>query len=261
MEWDLDGDASLVTAASSGLGLASAKALAAAGSDVAICGRTPSASRRRRPNSRAVGSGRVLAVQADITDQAAVEALVEETVETFDGLDHLVTSAGGPPSTSFLETSAEEWYAAYDQLIMSVVWTIEAAHPALVKSTRGSIVCISSRTVREAAEGLVLSNAVRRGVSGLVQTVSREFGPDIRVNTVLPGTIETSRIEELIEAGIEQGRFDSYEDGLSAMAADIPLGRIGQPEEFGSVVSFLSSPASRYVNGVELPVDGGNLRE
>ncbi len=260
MDLDLEGNAALVTASSRGLGFASAQAIAKEGADVAICGRDADRLDAARAELDATATGDVLAVQTDLTDPDDVSRLVGETVDTFGGLDHLVTSSGGPPSTTFLETEDREWYGAYDLLVMSVVWTIEEAHPHLLDSEAGSTTCITSRTVREVVDGLLLSNAVRRAVTGLVKTVSREFAPEIRVNAVLPGTIETARIEELIEARVDRGTYDDYETGLAEMAGEIPLDRIGDPHELGDVVAFLSSPRASFVNGVSVPIDGGLLR-
>ncbi|MFA9502120.1 SDR family oxidoreductase [Natrinema thermotolerans] len=260
MDFDLDGNSALVTASSSGLGFASAQALAEEGANVAICGRDAERLDAAREDLEAAGTGDVLAVQTDLTDPDDVSRLVGETVDAFGGLDHLVTSSGGPPSTTFRETDEQDWYQAYDLLVMSVVWTLEEAYEPLLESEYGSITCITSRTVREVADGLLLSNSVRRGVIGLVKTISREFAPEIRANAVLPGTIETPRIEELIEAGVERGTYDDYEEGLAAMADDIPADRIGDPRELGDVVAFLSSPRASFVNGAEVPIDGGLLR-
>ncbi|MFC4439424.1 MULTISPECIES: SDR family oxidoreductase [Natrialbaceae] len=260
MDLDLDGNVALVTASSSGLGFASARALAEEGANVTICGRDEERLAAAREEIAETAAGEVLAVETDITDPDDVSRLVSETVDEFGGLDHLVTSAGGPPSTTFLETSEQDWYQAYDLLVMSVVWTIEEAHPHLLDSDHGTITCITSRTVREVADGLLLSNAVRRGVIGLVKTVSREFAPEIRANAVLPGTIETPRIEELVEARIDRGNYGDYEEGLADLATEIPMNRIGDPRELGEVVTFLSSPRASFVNGVEVPIDGGLLR-
>ncbi|GAB3666595.1 SDR family oxidoreductase [Halopiger thermotolerans] len=261
MELELDDSAALVTASSSGLGFASAQALREAGADVTICGRDADRLERARDELvEADADGDVIAVKADITDPDDISRLVSRTVDEFGGLDHLVTSAGGPPSTTFLETDEQDWYQAYDLLVMSVVWTIEEAYEHLLESEQGTITCITSRTVREVADGLLLSNSVRRSVIGLVKTVSREFAPEIRANAVLPGTIETPRIEELIESGIDRGTYDDYEEGLAELASEIPMDRIGEPRELGEVVAFLSSPRASFVNGAEIPIDGGLLR-
>ncbi|CCQ33544.1 Putative oxidoreductase protein [Halorhabdus tiamatea SARL4B] len=260
MDLQLEGNVALATAATSGLGLASAEALAAEGADVVVCGRTESRLDSARKQLAAAGPGDVRAIEADITDPDHVEALVEETVETFGGLDHLVTSAGGPPSGSFLDTPNDAWYDAYDLLVMSAVRTTRAAYPHLKESDAGSIVNITSRSVREVIDDLVLSNAVRRAVIGLMKTQAREFAPDVRVNAVLPGAHETARIEELIDDAVDRGEYDSYEEGYDDWAADVPMGRIGEPRELGDVVAFLSSPRASFLTGAAVPIDGGSMR-
>jgi 3-oxoacyl-[acyl-carrier protein] reductase len=260
MDLEIEGNAALCTAASRGLGLASALALAREGADVAVCGRTEAHVDDAREALRAAGSGDVLAVQADITAPDHVAAFVEETVGTFGGLDHVVTSAGGPPSGPFLERDDRDWYRAYDMLVMSVVWTLRETYPHLANSGVGSLVAITSRSVREVIDGLVLSNAVRRTVVGLVKTVSREFAPGVRANAVLPGAHETGRIEDLIEDSVDRGEYPDYAAGYEDWANDVPLGRIGDPGELGDVVAFLASPRASYVTGAALAVDGGSMR-
>ena len=175
-----------------------------------------------------------------LTDPDAVAELVERPVAEFGGLDHLVTSAGGPPAKPFLQTTDEEWYDAFDLLVMSVVRTVRAAAPHLRADGGGTIVTIASITVKEPKPNLVLSNAVRSGVVGLEKTLSQEFAPEIRTNAVLPGTHETPRVEELVDQGVERGDYDSYDDGLEEWADRIPIGRLGDPMELGRTVA--SSP-------------------
>ncbi|MFC7155803.1 SDR family oxidoreductase [Halomarina halobia] len=259
MDLGLSGNSALVTAGSSGLGLASAEALAREGANVAVCGTTPEHLAEAEETLSDAGDGDVLAMEADITDREQVEEFVDSTVERFGGLDHVVTSAGGPPSGPFLETDDDDWYDAYDLLVMSVVWTTRRAYPHLADGG-GTIVNITSRSVAEVIDGLVLSNSVRRAVIGLMKTQSREFAPDVRVNAVLPGSHETSRIRELIEQGVERGEYDAYEEGLEEWGSGTPLGRIGDARELGEVVAYLSSDRASYVTGVALPIDGGSMR-
>ncbi len=260
MDLEIEGNAALVTASTSGLGLASAKTLAAEGANVTICGRDEDRLAEARETVNSAGTGDVLAVQADITDPDNIGNLVSETVAEFGGLDHLVTSAGGPPSGAFLDIPEEEWYAAYDLLVMSAVRTLTEAYPSLEESDAGTWVAITSTSVREPIEGLVLSNAVRRGVIGLVKTVAREFAPEIRANAVLPGSYETPRIEGLVEAGVERGEYEDYEEGLADWSSGIPLDRVGDPRELGEVVAFLSSARASYITGTALAVDGGRTQ-
>jgi NAD(P)-dependent dehydrogenase (short-subunit alcohol dehydrogenase family) len=169
-------------------------------------------------------------------------------------------SAGGPPSGSFLETDDEDWYGAYDTLVMSAVWTTRAAYPHLRDSEAGSITAITSRSVREVIDDLVLSNAVRRAVIGLVKTQAREFAPEVRVNAVLPGAHETARMEELISDAVDRGDYEDYQAGLDDWGEDVPLGRMGDPQELGDVVAFLASDRASYVTGTALALDGGSTR-
>jgi len=260
MDLEIDGNAALVTAGSGGLGLASAEALAEAGVDVAVCGRDEERLASAESQLEAAGDGDVLAVRADITNPDDVETFVDRTVSSFGRLDHVVTSAGGPPPGSFLDTDDDEWYDAYDLLVMSVVRTVRAAHPTLSADGGGSVVTITSRTVKEPIDELVLSNAVRRAVLGLTKSLADEFAPAIRVNSVLPGAHETSRIEDLIDASVDRGEYDSYETGLDEWADGVPLGRIGDPRELGDTVAWLSSDRASYINGVAVPIDGGSIR-
>ncbi|WP_226022823.1 SDR family oxidoreductase [Halomicrobium salinisoli] len=258
MDLEIDGDAALVTASSSGLGKASAKALARDGADVVINGRDEDRLEEAREEVESVATGDVVAQPGDLTNGDDIEALVERTVDEFGTIDHLVTSAGGPPSGPFLETDDEDWQDAYDLLVMSVVRLAREAQPHLAEGDgTGTIVNITSRSVKEAIDGLVLSNSVRMGVIGLEKTLSKEFAPEVRANAVLPGPHETARIQDLVDAAVDRGEYDSYEEGLADWAAN-PLERIGDPMELGNTVAFLSSPKSGYVNGTAVTVDGGS---
>ncbi|WP_318570731.1 SDR family oxidoreductase [Salinigranum marinum] len=256
MDLQIGGNAALVTASSSGLGKASATALAREGVNVVINGRDETALEETREEIAAVATGEVVAQPGDITEPDDVTALVDRAVEAFGGIDHLVTSAGGPPSGAFLDTTDDDWYDAYDLLVMSVVRLARAAEPHL-RDGGGTIVTITSRSVKEALDSLVLSNAVRMGVIGLEKTLSTEFAPDVRANAVLPGAHETARIRELVDQAVERGEYDSYEAGLDDWGTN-PLGRVGDPMELGDTVAFLSSPRSGYINGTAIPIDGGS---
>lgn len=257
MGYQLEDNVALLSASSSGLGKASAHSFAREGAHVVINGRDEDRLEQARADLASVGDGRVVAVQGDLTEKDTVEALVQTTMDEFGRLDHLVTNAGGPPSGPFLETTDEDWYAAFDLLVMSVVRLVREAVDPLTAADGGTIVTIASRSVKEAIDGLVLSNSVRMSVIGLEKTLSKELGPDVRANAVLPGPHETARQEELIEADVNRGAYESYEEGLAAKGDGIPLERIGDPEELGEAVAFLSSPRSSYLSGVAIPIDGG----
>jgi 3-oxoacyl-[acyl-carrier protein] reductase len=257
MELDITGNVALVSASSSGLGKASAKALAKQGAHVVINGRDEQRLANAVDEIESVANGRVVGQTADLTDKGDIELLVKRTLDEFGQLDSLVTSAGGPPSGPFLSMSDDDWYDAVDLLIMSVVRLVREAAEPLQADNGGTIVNITSRSVKEAIDSLVLSNSVRMGVIGLEKTLSRELAPEVRANAVLPGPHETNRIKELIEQGIDRGDYDSYEDGVNSRSEGIPVGQMGNPNSFGEVVAFLSSPHSEHINGVALPIDGG----
>ena len=257
MDLELDGTSALVTASSSGLGKASATALAREGANVVINGRDEERLAEAVEAVDAAGDGEVVGVQGDLTEKDDIEHLVERTVEEFGGIDTLVTSAGGPPSGAFMDTDDEDWYQAFDLLVMSAVRTVRAAEPHLKDSDHGTMTFVTSRSVKEAIDSLVLSNSVRMAVIGLEKTLSKELSPEIRSNAVLPGPHETSRIEDLVNQAVERGDYDDYEEGLADWGAGNPMERIGDPMELGDAVAFLSSPKSSYINGVALPIEGG----
>lgn len=258
MDLGLEGDSALVLASSSGLGKASAKALLKEGCRVIINGRDEEKLKETVDELNEIGE--VYGVQEDITIKEDIKNLVNETINHFGGLDHLVTCARGPPSVLFLDTTDDDWYKAVDLLVMSVVRIVRESAEHLKRDGGGTIVNITSISVKEAIESLVLSNSVRMAVIGLEKTLSKELGPEIRANTVLPGPHETERIQNLIKQGMERGDFDSYQDGLNFWTEGVPLERIGDPMELGELVAYLSSDKSSYINGAAIPIDGGASR-
>jgi 3-oxoacyl-[acyl-carrier protein] reductase len=256
MDLKIAGNSALVTASSDGLGKAAASAMVEEGVNVVINGRNKQKLSDTQKELSAIDGGDVVAVRGDLMDPDDLVNLVAETVDTFGGIDHLVTSAGGPPSGPFLDIATDEWYAAYDLLVMSVVRLVKEAAPHL-QVGGGTIVNITSRSVKEAIDGLVLSNSVRMGVIGLEKTLSKELAPDVRANAVLPGPHETARIRELVEQEVERGDVGSYEEGLAAKGENIPVGHIGDAMGLGHTVAFLSSPLTSFINGTAIPIDGG----
>ncbi len=257
MDLDIEGNAALITASSSGLGKAAATSLAEEGVDVVLNGRDADRLATTADDVREVAAGRVVIQPGDITDPEAITQLVERTIDEFGRLDHLVTSAGGPPSGQFLDIPIEEWYDTFELLVMSVVRLVHEAEPHLTSDGGGTIVNITSRSVKEAIDALVLSNSVRMSVIGLEKTLSKELAPDVRVNAVLPGMIETARVEELLTDAVDRGEYDTYEGALESRGNSIPVGRIGEPQDLGDLVAFLSSPKAGYITGVAIPIDGG----
>ena len=249
----------LVCAASKGLGRASAEALARDGFKVAICARGERALNLTTDAIRAAG-GDVLPLVADLSKLDDVERVMAATVERFGGLDVLVTNTGGPPSGPFMTIDEQTWHHAIDSLLLSVVRLCRAAIPPMQARGGGRIINITSISVKQPIEGLVLSNALRSAVTSLAKTLSVELAPhNILVNCVAPGYTRTDRVIELSEqAAAREGTTADVVEKRTI--AKIPLGRMGEPKEFGDVVAFLASPAASYVTGVTIQVDGGWTR-
>jgi len=241
----LKGRTAIVCGASSGLGLASADALAAEGANVAML------SRRRDELEREAERIGALAVRGDVTSLPDLERLVERTVEAFGGIDVVVWNSGGPPAGTATEITDVALDDAFALLLVPAVRLVRLSLPHLERSPAGRIVCITSGAVKEPVAHLALSNTLRPGVTGWAKTLARELGPQgITVNCVAPGRISPPRMTELYGA-----------DGPGPdVLEQIPLGRLGEPHEFGSVVCFLASDRASYVTGTTIAVDGGALR-
>jgi 3-oxoacyl-[acyl-carrier protein] reductase len=251
-----EGRVALVCAASKGLGRASAEALARDGFRVAICARGDDALSRTAGELAAAGAD-VVPIQADLSRASEIDRVFGEVVKAFGGLDVLVTNTGGPPSAPFMSLDERAWQDAIDSLLLSVVRLCRHAVPLMQARGGGRIINITSISVRQPIAGLVLSNALRSAVTSLAKTLSVELAPDnILVNCVAPGYTRTDRVLELADqAALREGIPSAAVQQRTV--AQIPLGRMGEPREFGAVVAFLASPAAAYVTGVTIPVDGG----
>jgi 3-oxoacyl-[acyl-carrier protein] reductase len=249
----------LVCAASKGLGRASAEALARDGVRVAICARGGQALRETADPIRA-GGGEVLAIEADLRRAEDIDRVITSTVETFGGLDILVTNTGGPPSGLFMTLDERAWLDAIDSILLSVVRLCRGVIPHMQARGGGRIINVTSISVKQPIEGLVLSNALRAAVTGLAKTLSVELAPhNILVNCVAPGYTRTDRVVELAQQSATREGI-TPEQAEHRIVERIPLGRMGTPEEFGEVVRFLASPGASFVTGVTIPVDGGWVR-
>ncbi|HEU5320864.1 MAG TPA: SDR family NAD(P)-dependent oxidoreductase, partial [Methylomirabilota bacterium] len=230
MDLGLKGRVALVSGASKGMGRACAAALAAEGARVALCARTEADLRAAADELRERTGAEVLAVPADVTRSDDVTALVRRVEASLGGVDVLVANAGGPPRGTFDDMGDEQWRGAFDTSLLSVVRLIRGVLPGMKARRWGRILTIQSVSVKQPLGDLLLSNAVRPGVHGLVKTLATQLGPyNILVNTLCPGRILTDRLlEGLRKSGL------SREEYLARQSADIPLGRIGTPEEFAS---------------------------
>lgn len=250
----------VVAASSKGLGRASALALAQEGARVAICARNEEQLRATAADIRTLTGAEVLAIPADVSQAGDIDRLVDETVAHFGGLHILVTNAGGPPTGYFQEFDDAQWQTAINLTLMSAVRLIRAAIPHLQQQRWGRIINITSLSVKEPVDALLLSNSIRPAIHGLAKTLANQLGQyGITVNNVMPGTVHTDRIDQLAQYAADQSG-QSIEAALADMGKLVPLGRIGRPEELGALVAFLASEKASFINGASIPVDGGRLK-
>jgi len=239
----------VVAAASRGLGFGVAKALTAEDANVLICGRTEST----LEDAVTKLGNRSDYVVADVSEKEEVKKVLDVATSKFQKLDGLFVNAGGPPPGEFSDISDEQWQSSFDLTLMSAVWLTRFSLPLLEKSDSPSILYSTSISVKQPIDNLLLSNSIRSAVIGLMRTLSDEIGSKgVRVNAVCPGYIYTQRVEELLEADEESSK--------SGIESNIPIGRIGTPEEYGRICTFLLSPVAGYIHGASLLVDGGLYR-
>lgn len=260
MDLGLKDKVALVAAASKGLGKATALELAREGANVAICARTEVTLQAAAGEIERANGSEVLAVVANVSKADDIERLVQTTVDHFGRLDILVTNAGGPPAGYFLDLDDEAWFAAIELTLMSTVRLCRAAVPHMRQNGWGRIVNITSVSVKQPIDNLLLSNALRAGVVGLAKTLSNQFAGDgITVNSVCPGWTLTDRVAELNAARArEQGV--PVEKVERQVTANIPMGRMGRPEELAALIAFLASERAGYITGTAIQVDGGYVK-
>lgn len=261
MELGLKGKTALVLAASKGLGRACATALAAEGANVVIGARNrQTLTKAAQEIQQATGSA-VLAVPTDVTKEEEIEAIVAAGIKAFGSIDILVNNAGGPPSGIFEAVSDAQWQKAFEQNLLSAVRLIRLVLPSMREQGSGRIINIVSTSVKEPIDGLLLSNSIRMAVVGLTKTLSLELAPyNITVNNVCPGRFLTDRLREGRTFQEKMAHGISEAEILEGMAQEIPLKRIGKPEELAALVTFLASQQAGYITGTTIQIDGGLTR-
>lgn len=252
MDFGLSNKGALVMASSKGLGKAVAAELANEGCNVVICGRNDNTLKNTSDEITSESGRECYYVQGDITSQNDRKRILSYSKSKIKSIDVLVTNSGGPKPGSFDDHDNEDWRDAYSLLVESTVSMIRGVLPDMKEQKWGRIITITSQAVKQPVEGLILSNSVRSAILGLVKTLSIELGKhNITVNNVLPGYTLTDRLETLIR---QRGT------SLENISVNVPLKRVGLPNEFAAAVAFLASEKASYINGVSLPIDGGWIK-
>ncbi len=260
MDLGIQGKVAIVCGASAGLGKATAAALAREGAKVAICARNLAHVEAAALEIESATGGKVMPFAADVTDGKALDAMLEKLRGSWGSPDILVNNSGGPPPGNFQDTPESAWEPAYRLMLEAPVALSRKVLPGMKEKRWGRIVTITSLTVKQPAENLLLSNTYRTGLTAFLKTLAGEVAPfGITVNCVCPGYTETERLDELAQnlagkRGVTPERV--REDWKKA----IPAGRLGRPEEIGDLIAYLASDRAGYITGVSVLADGGHIR-
>ncbi len=261
MDLGLSGKTAVVTGGTSGIGLATADLLLAEGARVAICGRNVERLERARAElEQRHGSGNLVAEPCDVTKAADVKAFADRVARSFGTLDLLVNNAGEGRLSKFADTTDEAWQAELEQKFFGQIHSLRAFIPLLRKSGEPAIVGVNSLLALQPEAHMVCTSAARAGVQSLLKSMAGELAPQIRVNTIVLGVIESGQWHRRFEVQGKPGQ--SREQWLveQARSRHIPLGRFGKPEEVARAVAFLGSPAAGYITGATLEISGGVSR-
>ena len=260
MELGLKGKAALVAGGSMGLGRAVALELAREGASVAIGALDDPHLGEAAELIRRETGGEVLAIPADVSDAAQAKGVVRRTIDHFGTLDILVNNAGGPPSADFIDIDETLWEKGFRLNLLSTILMTREAVPVMKAKRWGRIINMTSISVKQPIDGLILSNTVRSGVIGLAKSLSNELAPfNVTVNSVCPGYTLTDRVRNLARTTAEK-EGTTPEAVIGRWEASIPMKRLGTPEEFAALVAFLASERSGYITGAAIQIDGGWYR-
>ena len=260
MDFGLKDRVALVAAASRGIGFAAARELAREGARVFLCSRDEAHATEAAAKIQADTGTEVTGLRADVTNNADIARFADEAVERAGKIDICITNAGGPPSTVFADTDIEMFRHAFELNALSAIRLVKLVLPGMREQKWGRIINITSVSVKQPIEGLLLSNTVRAGLTGWAKTISNEVAPDgVTVNNVAPGYTLTERQAELAEARSKM-MGKTKEEMIGSWAGQTPMRRMAQPEEIAAAVAFLASERASYITGVTLQVDGGWVR-
>ena len=260
MDLGLKGKVVLVGGASRGLGYAVAEAVAAEGAKVSIMARDSDAIQAAAGRLAAATGADVVGHRVDVSLPDELERWVGDTAERWGGIDACLSNAGGPPPGDFSAFDDEAWRHAFDLIVLSAVRLARAVVPHFQRRGGGALAFVTSSSTKEPIANLTLSTVTRASVAALSKDLSRQYAAEgIRANHLVPGRIDTTRVRSLDTANAARAGITPEEQHLRSVAT-IPMGRNGEPAEFGRAGAFLLSPAASYITGATLQIDGGVLR-
>ncbi len=260
MDLGLRGKVALVAAASRGLGRAIALELANEGVKLVLCARGAGDLELARDAIVRAAGAEVHTVVADLSDQTQVARVASEALAQYGRIDILVTNAGGPPAGPFETHAWETWQRALDLTLRSAVELTRAVLPGMRERKWGRVINVTSITVKQPVDNLILSNSIRAAVTGFARTLANEVATDgITVNNILPGYTRTERVEELAEATAKREGL-TRQDIIARFENEIPMRRLGEPKEFAALAAFLASERASYITGQSIAVDGGWIK-
>lgn len=259
MDLGLTGKNAIVTGSSRGLGFAVAKELAREGANVLICGRNSDAVDKTKLELGAYDV-KTVGVTADISTPDGIDHVLTMADAALGSVDILCMSTGGPPSGNFVDVEPADFTRSANDLLESLVRLIKGVVPGMQKAAWGRVMAVTSISAAQPVDNLILSNTMRAGITGLMKSLANEYGKDgITFNCLMPGYTATERMESVLR-NVAEAKGISYEHAMESVAKDVPMGRIGRPEEFAALAAFLASNRASYITGCSIPVDGGWIK-
>ena len=257
MDLNLKDKIALICGASRGLGYAVAKELSKEGATTIICSSNEQRINQASQQIQQDTGAKVLPYKSDLRDNMQIDALVDFALSNFNNIDILVNNTGGPPAGYFMDFTENEWLAAYQSTFLSAIYLTKQLLPEMVEQHWGRIINLTSISVKQPIDNLILSNSIRMAIIGWAKTLSNQYAKEgITINNIATGYMLTERVKNLAENAAHDRRITS-EQVMAEWIDKIPVGYLAQPQEIAWIVAFLASEKANYITGTTIPVDGG----